>query len=148
MERFDPRPTWDEYFLELAELAATRSSCDRAKVGAVITVDNSCIATGYNGGVAGMDNCCDVGHYLEEGHCIRTVHAEMNAILQSARQGHSTMGGTIYVTHYPCINCMKAIAQAGIKRIVYAKDYRNHKLSKMITDSLDIEVVKLKEDQL
>ena len=58
------------------------------------------------------------------------------------------MGGTIYVTHYPCINCMKAIAQAGIKRIVYAKDYRNHKLSKMITDSLDIEVVKLKEDQL
>ena len=148
MERFDLRPTWDEYFLELAELAATRSSCDRAKVGAVITVDNSCIATGYNGGVAGMDNCCDVGHYLEEGHCIRTVHAEMNAILQSARQGHSTMGGTIYVTHYPCINCMKAIAQAGIKRIVYAKDYRNHKLSKMITDSLDIEVVKLKEDQL
>ena len=148
MERFDHRPTWDEYFLELAELAATRSSCDRAKVGAVITVDNSCIATGYNGGVAGMDNCCDVGHYLDEGHCIRTVHAEMTAILQSARQGHSTMGGTIYVTHYPCINCMKVIAQAGIKRIVYAKDYRNHKLSKMITDSLDIEVVKLKEDQL
>ncbi len=142
MKEFEHRPTWDEYFLEQARLASSRSSCSRASVGAVIVIDNSCIATGYNGGVAGLDNCCDVGHYLEDDHCIRTVHAEMNAILQCARQGHSTSNGTIYVTHYPCLNCMKAIAQAGIKRIVYANDYRNHALSKEITDKLGIEVVK------
>lgn len=142
MKEFDHRPTWDEYFLEQARLASTRSSCSRASVGAVIAIDNSCIATGYNGGVAGLDSCCEVGHYLEDDHCIRTVHAEMNAILQCARQGHSTLNGTIYVTHYPCLNCMKAIAQSGIKRIVYANDYRNHKLSEEITKRLGIEVVK------
>ena len=142
MKEFDHRPTWDEYFLEQAKLASTRSSCSRASVGAVIVTANSCIATGYNGGVAGLDNCCEVGHYLEDDHCIRTVHAEMNALLQCARQGHSTLNGTIYVTHYPCLNCMKAIAQAGIKRIVYANDYRNHKLSEEITNGLGIEVVK------
>lgn len=140
------RLSWDEYFLSQAELVAQRSSCDRAKVGAVIAVDRSCIATGYNGGVAGLDNCEDVGHKLEEGHCIRTVHAEMNAIFQCARNGHAMNGATVYVTHYPCLNCMKSLAQAGVRRIVYRNDYRNHEFSEEIARLKEIEVVKLDKE--
>ena len=127
------RISWDEYFLKQAELVSQRSSCERAQVGAVVTVNRNCIATGYNGGVAG----------LEEGHCIRTVHAEMNAILQCARNGHAMDGATIYVTHFPCINCMKSLAQAGVKRIVYRHDYRNHEFAEEIAELKNIEIVKL-----
>ena len=137
------RLSWDEYFLSQAELVAKRSSCDRAKVGAVITIDRNCIATGYNGGVAGLDNCDDVGHKLEDSHCIRTVHAEMNAIVQCARNGHAMNGATVYVTHYPCLNCMKALAQAGVKRIVYRNDYRRHEFAEEIARRKNIEIVKL-----
>ena len=137
------RISWDEYFLKQAELVSQRSSCERAQVGAVVTVNRNCIATGYNGGVAGLDNCDEVGHRLEEGHCIRTVHAEMNAILQCARNGHAMDGATIYVTHFPCINCMKSLAQAGVKRIVYRHDYRNHECAEEIAELKNIEIVKL-----
>lgn len=137
------RISWDEYFLKQAELVSQRSSCERAQVGAVVTVNRNCIATGYNGGVAGLDNCDEVGHRLEEGHCIRTVHAEMNAILQCARNGHAMDGATIYVTHFPCINCMKSLAQAGVKRIVYQHDYRNHEFAEEIAELKNIEIVKL-----
>lgn len=137
------RLSWDEYFLSQAELVAKRSSCDRAQVGAVITIDRNCIATGYNGGVAGLDNCDDVGHKLEDGHCIRTVHAEMNAIVQCARNGHAMHGATVYVTHYPCLNCMKALAQAGVKRIVYRNNYRRHEFAEEIARRKNIEIVKL-----
>lgn len=137
------RISWDEYFLKQAELVSQRSSCERAQVGAVVTVNRNCIATGYNGGVAGLDNCDEVGHRLEEGHCIRTVHAEMNAILQCARNGHAMDGATIYVTHFPCINCMKSLAQAGVERIVYRHDYRNHEFAEEIAELKNIEIVKL-----
>ena len=137
------RLSWDEYFLSQAELVAKRFSCDRAQVGAVITIDRNCIATGYNGGVAGLDNCDDVGHKLEDGQCIRTVHAEMNAIVQCARNGHAMNGATVYVTHYPCLNCMKALAQAGVKRIVYRNDYRRHEFAEEIARRKNIEIVKL-----
>lgn len=141
------RLSWDEYFLEQAELVAKRSSCNRAQVGAVVTVDRNCIATGYNGGIAGLDNCDDVGHYMEDGHCVRTVHAEMNAILQCARNGHAMNGATVYVTHYPCMNCMKSLAQVGVERIVYRNSYREHEFAKEIASLKGIALVKLERRQ-
>lgn len=135
------RPSWDDYFMSQAELVASRSSCDRAAVGAVVVLNKTCIATGYNGSVAGLTNCDESGHLLEEGHCVRTVHAEMNALLQCTRHGRATDGATIYVTHYPCLNCMKSILQAGIKRIVYLNDYRNNPISAKLASEAGVDVI-------
>ena len=135
------RPSWDDYFMSQAELVASRSSCDRAAVGAVVVLNMTCIATGYNGSVAGLTNCDESGHLLEEGHCVRTVHAEMNALLQCARHGRATDGATIYVTHYPCLNCMKSILQAGIKRIVYLNDYRNNPISAKLASEAGVDII-------
>ena len=99
------RLSWQDYFMANAELISKRSTCDRAFVGAVLVKDKRIIATGYNGGVSETDNCNEVGHYMEDGHCIRTVHAEMNALIQCAKEGISTKNTEIYVTHFPCINC-------------------------------------------
>lgn len=120
------RLSWQDYFMANAELISKRSTCDRAYVGAVLVKDNRIIATGYNGGVSATDNCDQAGHYMEDGHCIRTVHAEMNALIQCAKEGISTDGTEIYVTHFPCINCTKALLQAGIKKITYSTHYRPH----------------------
>lgn len=120
------RLSWQDYFMANAELISKRSTCDRAFVGAVLVKDNRIIATGYNGGVSATDNCNEAGHYMEEGHCIRTVHAEMNALIQCAKEGISTAGTEIYVTHFPCINCTKALLQAGICKITYKSHYRPH----------------------
>ena len=135
------RPSWDDYFMSQAELVSSRSSCDRAAVGAVVVLNKTCIATGYNGSVAGLTNCDESGHLLEEGHCVRTVHAEMNALLQCARHGRATDGATIYVTHYPCLNCMKSILQAGIKRIVYLNDYRNNPISAKLASEAGVDII-------
>lgn len=120
------RLSWQDYFMANAELISKRSTCDRAFVGAVLVKNNRIIATGYNGGVSATDNCDAAGHYMEEGHCIRTVHAEMNALIQCAKEGISTDGTEIYVTHFPCINCTKALLQAGICKITYREAYRPH----------------------
>lgn len=120
------RLSWQDYFMANAELISKRSTCERAFVGAVLVKNNRIIATGYNGGVSDTDNCNDVGHYIEEGHCIRTVHAEMNTLIQCAKEGISTDDTEIYVTHFPCINCTKALLQAGITKITYKTDYRPH----------------------
>lgn len=101
---------------------------------ATIVKDNRIIAGGYNGSVAGEVHCIDEGCLIEDGHCIRTIHAEMNALLQCAKQGVSTDGATIYVTHFPCLNCTKSIIQAGIKQIYYAEDYHNHKYALELLD--------------
>lgn len=126
------RIDWDSYFLEIAKLIAKRSSCNRAFVGAVLVKHKQVIATGYNGGVSGLDNCEEAGHFEEDGHCIRTVHAEMNAILQCARSANNTDGSEIYVTHFPCVNCSKAIAQAGVTKVHYLYDYRISEFAKAI----------------
>lgn len=147
MSQSNLRLSWDEYFLRQAELVAQRSSCDRAQVGAVITVDNACIATGYNGGVAGLDNCDDVGHFMEDGHCVRTVHAEMNAILQCARNGHAIKNATAYVTHFPCLNCMKSLAQSGVVRVVCRLDYRKNDFAIEIAKLKGIKLVKLEGEE-
>lgn len=111
--------------MKMAEVVSMRSSCDRAFVGCVlVSPEGYIMATGYNGGVAGLDNCTDSGHLMRDGHCIRTVHAEINALTQCAYRGVSTKGAKAYVTHFPCINCMKALMQAGIKGIWYKEAYR------------------------
>lgn len=118
------RPTWDEYFLRIAEAVAERSTCDRAHVGAVLAREKRILTTGFNGSPAGLAHCDEVGHLLVEGHCVRTIHAEINAIIQAALHGVSTKGATCYVTHFPCIHCTKSLINAGIERVVYLNSYR------------------------
>jgi dCMP deaminase len=118
------RPTWDEYFMNIAEVIASRSTCDRALVGAVLVNEKRIISTGYNGSPAGLEHCDEVGHLMVDGHCVRTIHAETNSIVQAALHGLSTKGATCYVTHFPCLICTKTLINAGIKRIVYKNAYR------------------------
>ena len=119
----DKRPSWDEYFMGIAFQVATRSTCDRAHVGAVIVRERRILTTGYNGSPRGLPHCDDVGHLMVDGHCVRTLHAEQNAIIQAAYHGISVKGGTIYVTHQPCLTCAKMIINAGLVRVVYAGEY-------------------------
>ena len=118
------RPTWDEYFLNIATEVAKRSTCDRANVGAVLVRDKRILTTGFNGSPAGLEHCDNEGHLLVDGHCVRTIHAETNAIIQAALHGVSTKGATCYVTHFPCINCTKTLINAGVVRVVYDNNYR------------------------
>ncbi len=102
---------------------ALRSTCDRARVGAIIVKDRRILTTGYNGAPAGLPHCDEIGHLMIGGHCVRTLHAEQNAIIQAAYHGVSVADSTIYVTHQPCLTCAKMIINAGIKRVVYAGHY-------------------------
>lgn len=119
------RRSWHEYFMEITDLVASRSTCDRALVGClIVNDDNRIVSTGYNGSVAGNPHCDDVGHTMRDGHCIATIHAEMNALLYCAKEGISVKGCKAYVTHFPCLNCTKSLIQSGIKEIFYQHDYR------------------------
>lgn len=119
------RLTWEEYFMKLAYNVSQRGTCDRAYVGCVlVNEDNRIVSTGYNGSIKGNPHCDEVGHTMREGHCIATIHAEMNALLYCAKEGISVNGSTCYVTHFPCLNCTKSLIQAGIKKIYYANAYR------------------------
>jgi len=122
------RVSWDRYFMNLAVQAATRSTCPRKHVGAVIVRDKAVLATGYNGSLSGLPHCTDVGCLIENDHCVRTVHAEANAILQAARHGVRIDGADIYVTASPCWECFKLIANAGIRRVLYGEFYRDERL--------------------
>jgi len=117
------RPSWNEYFMNIAHEVANRSTCERAQVGAVIVKDKRILTTGYNGSPRGLPHCTEVGCLMENGHCIRTLHAEQNAIIQAALHGVTTSGATIYVTHQPCFLCAKTIINAGINEIVYDREY-------------------------
>ncbi len=119
------RPNWDEYFLKLAMLASERATCPRMHCGCVLVRNKNVIATGYNGSIPGDDHCEDVGCLLVDNHCVRTVHAEMNALLQAAKSGHRVDGATAYVTNMSCTNCSKALIAAGVKRIVIFSDYHD-----------------------
>ena len=122
------RASWDEYFMNIAREVATRATCDRKHVGAVIVRERSILATGYNGSIAGLPHCDEEGHLMEDGHCVRTIHAETNAVIQAARNGVRIDGATIYVTASPCFSCFKLIANAGIKKIVYSEFYRDERI--------------------
>lgn len=118
------RKSWDVYFMAIARVIATRATCDRKHVGAVIVRDRVILSTGYNGSVRGQPHCTDVGHLMEDGHCVRTVHAEANAIIQAAKNGVEVGGADLYVTASPCWNCFKLIANSGIKNVYFGEAYR------------------------
>jgi len=137
------RITWHQFFMAQSHLLALRSTCTRLAVGATIVRDKRIIAAGYNGSISGGDHCIDLGCYVVDNHCIRTIHAEMNALLQCSKYGTSTQDAELYVTHFPCLQCTKAIIQAGIKTIYYAEDYKNHTYALELLDQSGVQVMKV-----
>jgi dCMP deaminase len=114
--------------MAIAQQVATRSTCDRKHVGAVIVRDRMILTTGYNGSIRGLAHCDDVGHLMEDNHCVRTTHAEANALVQAARNGVSVDGAGIYVTASPCFGCFKLIGNSGLSRIVFGEFYRDDRI--------------------
>ncbi len=146
------RVSWDEYFMEIAEIVKTRSTCIRRQIGAVIVKDNRIITTGYNGAPSGCRHCTEIGSCYRQEHNIpsgerhelcRAIHAEQNAIIQAAKIGNTTDGATIYVTNQPCVICAKMCINAGIKRIVYKDGYPDELAMKMLEEAgVQIDVLK------
>lgn len=119
------RLSWQEYFMNLAMTVSQRGTCDRAYVGClIVNKENRIVSTGYNGSIKGNPHCDEIGHTMRDGHCIATIHAEMNALLYCAKEGISVNGCIAYVTHFPCLNCTKSLIQAGISKIYYNNAYR------------------------
>jgi len=140
----DIRVTWPRYFMNIAREVSTRSTCDRKHVGAVIVRDKNILSTGYNGSIRGLAHCDEAGHDMSGGHCVRTVHAEANAIIQAARHGVRIEGADIYTTASPCWECFKLIANAGIRRIYYHDFYREEKIF-VIARELGIELIQIED---
>jgi len=115
-------------FLGVAQLISGLGTCQRAKVGAVLVMDGMVVATGYNGSPTGKPHCIDEGCIMSKGHCVRTIHAEINCMINAAKAGIATNAGTIYTTHTPCNNCTLYLYQAGIKKVFYDGDYGNSEL--------------------
>ena len=134
------RPDWDSYFLKIANAVSERSTCDRAFVGCVLVLEKRILTTGFNGSPTGLPHCDESGHLMIDGHCVRTIHAETNAIIQAALHGVTTKGATCYVTHFPCINCTKALINAGIARLVYSVAYRVDDVARNFLQEAGIEV--------
>ena len=122
------RLSWDEYFMGIAAMVASRSTCPRKRVGAVIVREQSILSTGYNGSIRGLPHCDDVGCMMEDGHCVATIHAEANAIVQAARNGVTLAGAECYVTASPCWSCFRLLANAGIRRISFGEFYRDQRV--------------------
>ncbi len=125
MPENEHRPSWDQYFLKLAMLVSERATCPRMHCGCVLVKDRQILSTGYNGSIPGDGHCEDIGCYIVDNHCIRTIHAEMNAILQCSSHGIMTKGASAYVTNMPCTNCAKALITAGIVEIIIFSDYHD-----------------------
>lgn len=136
------RASWDQYFMDIAMVVASRSTCERKHVGAVIVRDRTILSTGYNGSIRGMPHCSEVGHMLEGDHCLATIHAEQNAIIHAAKNGVSINASHLYVTASPCWSCFKSIANAGILRIVYGEFYRDARIFE-VAGRLGIELIHL-----
>ena len=143
------RPSWDEYFIGMTDFVGSRSTCDRGKSGCIIVRDKRVVSTGYIGSSPGLSHCDEVGHEMhtiinEDGsrsqHCIRTVHAEQNAISQAARFGVALQDATLYCRMTPCYTCAKSIITAGIKRVVAKNDYHTSKRSKDIFKKSGVEL--------
>ena len=145
------RPSWDEYFMQMAEITAQRSTCLRRQVGAIIVKEKHIIATGYNGAPKGLPHCEELGGCLREKleipsgerhELCRALHAEQNAIIQAATLGQSIEGATIYITHQPCIICAKMIINAGISRIVIRRGYPDEMSRGMLREAgLKVELI-------
>ncbi len=141
VKKIHKRPSWDEYFIAQADFLGSRGTCDRSRSGCVIAKDKRIISTGYIGSPPGIPHCDDVGHEMhtvinEDGtrsmHCVRTTHAEQNAIVQAARFGLALDGSTLYCKMTPCYTCAKLVITAGIKKVISEKDYHASKQSKEI----------------
>lgn len=141
------RITWDQFFMAQSHLLALRSTCTRLAVGAIIVRDNRVIAGGYNGSISGDEHCIDEGCYVVDNHCVRTIHAEMNALLQCAKYGTPTKDAAVYVTHFPCLPCTKSLIQAGIQKIYYAKDYKNNPYAQQLLARAGVEVAHVPFDE-
>ena len=135
----ESRPSWDEYYKEIIEITAKRSPCKRLHVGCVLIKDNRIIAQGYNGYLPG----CPHEQMLRDGHEIGTVHAEQNAVSFCAKYGVKSEGSTAYITHYPCINCMKILCASGIKTIKYINDYHNDEAVEQISQINNVEIIQI-----
>ncbi|MCK4459653.1 MAG: cytidine/deoxycytidylate deaminase family protein [Methanosarcinales archaeon] len=148
----DTRPTLDEYFMNIAEVVATRSTCLRNNVGAVIVRDKRIISTGYNGAPRNLEHCLDIGcirdqENIESGtmhEVCRAVHAEQNAIIQAALHAVSTRGATIYCTHQPCVLCAKMIINANIVRVVFTQAYPDSRALEFFEEA-GVEVVRMEQ---
>ena len=140
------RASWEEYFMNIAKQVASRSTCDRKHVGAVIVRDKTILSTGYNGSIRGMPHCDEVGHMIENEHCVATIHAETNAILQAAKNGVMIDKGEIYITASPCWPCFKMLANAGIKKVYYGEFYRDERIFD-VAKKLGIGLTHIKVDQ-
>ena len=138
------RVSWGTYFMNIAKEVATRSTCDRKYIGAVIVREKTILSTGYNGSIKGLPHCDEAGHEMVNDHCIRTTHAEANAIVQAAKNGVEINKSDIYVTASPCYNCFKLIANAGIKTIYYGEFYREDRILEHAKEAR-IELVSLED---
>ena len=138
------RVSWETYFMNIATEVATRSTCDRKHVGAVIVRNKNILSTGYNGSIKGLPHCDEAGHEIVEGHCVRTTHAEANAIVQAAKNGVKIDGAEIFVTASPCYNCFKLIANSGIHVIFYHELYRDKRITERAKE-IGIKLVSLEE---
>lgn len=122
------RSTWETYFMQIAQQVATRSTCNRKHIGAVIVRDKTILSTGYNGSIRGLPHCDEDDHLMENGHCVRTVHAEANAIAQAAKNGIRLEGAELYITASPCWTCFKLLANAGIIKINFGEFYHDERI--------------------
>ena len=142
MKKKNKRPSWDEYFLKLAMLASERATCPRMHCGCVLVRDRFVLATGYNGSLPGQPHCEDVGCLVVDNHCVRTNHAEINALTQAATHGVTVKGSTAYITNMSCTTCAKALIAAGLKRVVVFSYFHDTLATQFYTDS-GVEIVKL-----
>ena len=132
----DDRPSWDDYFMAVARAVATRATCSRRSVGALIVKEKRILATGYNGAPSGMRHCDHTGGAdLIFGHCARSTHAEQNAIVQAAKHGIAIDGGTLYITSHPCLVCAKLLINAGVVRVVYEDAYADEHAEAMLKEA-------------
>ncbi|MDR0898759.1 MAG: cytidine/deoxycytidylate deaminase family protein [Lactobacillaceae bacterium] len=139
----EKRINWSQFFMTQAAILSTRSTCTRLHVGAIVVKDNRVIAEGYNGSVAGTPHCTEVGDYIVDGHCVRAIHAEQNALVQAANMGISVDGAEIYVTDIPCVHCTKLLLQAGIKKINYMRDYNNDPFARELIEQKGVGFTKI-----
>ncbi|MBI2103395.1 dCMP deaminase family protein [Candidatus Woesebacteria bacterium] len=121
----EERPSKEQYYLNIASVVAERATCPRLHVGAVIVKNDMIISTGYNGAPRGLPHCIEEGCDIQNGHCVRTLHAEINSILQAAYHGHSTKDAALFTNYLPCENCAKAIINSGIILVVFSEIYNN-----------------------
>ncbi|HIM73871.1 MAG TPA: dCMP deaminase family protein [Candidatus Marinimicrobia bacterium] len=138
----EERVSWEMYFMNIAKEVGTRSTCNRKHIGAVIVRGKTILATGYNGSIRGLAHCDEAGHEMDNTHCVRTIHAEANAIVQSARHGVRIGDSDIYITASPCYDCFKMIANVGIRKIYFGEFYRDERIMEHAKE-LDIELIDL-----